>query len=161
MKPLLKSLTIVAAAALFTACGNSGSIAEEVASAELTLANEDVVATRNICNGILSRAEKEGVEASQYARLSILYMQLNDRTDNPEDIEFAARCYREAFKTNADSASAFYRSLPVDQDKYAMTLASIVHTLDNPQEIPVDHDREVSVDEIDGAEDSEVTDSIR
>lgn len=74
------------------------------------------------------------------ARLSILYMQLNERTDDPEDVEYAVQCFREAFKINADSAKAYYSSLPVEQDKYAMTLATIVHTLDNPREIPADHD---------------------
>lgn len=150
---------ILSAAVITSACNGSNSVADDIAAAELALANEDVTTTRNLCNGILSREEKEGVEASQFARLSILYMQLNDRTDNPDDIELAARCFREAYKINPDSASAFYQSLPVDEDKYAMTLAAIVHTLDNPKEIPTDHDREVPLDEIGRIEDT-VCDSI-
>lgn len=156
----LASITSAAIFIMLPSCGHNHSIADEVASAELSLANEDVNATRNLCSGILTRAEKEGMEASQYGRLSILYMQLNDRSDDPEDLQLATNCYREAFKINADSALAFYSSLPVEQDKYAMTLASIVHTLDNPREIPEDHDWEVSPDEIGKVEDPAAMDSI-
>lgn len=141
---------IIALFTLTTSCGKSGtSIADDMAAAEISIANEDVVATRNLCNGVLSKAAKDGIDASQYARLSILYMQLNDRTDDPSDIEYAVSCYREAFAINADSASAFYSSLPVEQDKYVMTLASIVHTLDNPREIPFDHDSDGETEDSD------------
>lgn len=121
-------------------CGESESVAERISSAELALANENVSATRELCGEILKQKDRPGMEAKQMARLSILYMQLNERTDEPEDVELAVQCFREAFKINADSAQSYYSSLPVDQDKYAMTLATIVHTLDNPREIPADHD---------------------
>lgn len=62
------------------------------------------------------------------------------------------QCFREAYKINADSATAFYKSLPVDQDKYAMTLATIVHTLDNPREIPADHDIDLDSAELEEVE---------
>lgn len=145
---------------LLLSCGKTSTITDDMAAAELAISNEDVVATRDICNGILNRAEKDGIDASQYARLSILYMQLNDRTDNPADIEYAARCYKIAYELSADSAEAYYRSLPVDQEKYVMTLSSIVHTLENPREIPADHDMEISNEEIGHVEDPEASDSI-
>ncbi|MDE5664753.1 MAG: hypothetical protein K2I31_02290 [Duncaniella sp.] len=124
----------------FNSCGGSDSIAERISAAELALANENVDATRELCGEIIGQKDRQTIEAKQMARLSILYMQLNERTDAPEDVEYAVQCFREAFKLNADSAKAFYSSLPVEQDKYAMTLATIVHTLDNPREIPADHD---------------------
>lgn len=80
--------------------------------------------------------------------LSILYMQLHDRTDDPDALQLATRCYREAFETNADSARMYYEHLPVDQDKYAMTLATIVSTLDNPPAPLEDDDPYVSPDSI-------------
>jgi len=131
---------------LATACGNSRSVADEISAAELALVNDDADAARSLCNGILSHMDKKPIAATQFAHLSILYMQLNERTDNPEDIGLAARCFREAFRIDADSASAYYSTLPVDQDKYAMTLSSIVHILDNPQEIPADIDSDISVE---------------
>lgn len=131
---------IICGALSFNSCGGSDSIAERISAAELSLANENVDATRQLCGEIIGQKDRQSVEAKQMARLSILYMQLNERTDDPEDVEYAVQCFREAFKINADSAKAYYSSLPVEQDKYAMTLATIVHTLDNPREIPADHD---------------------
>ena len=148
MKRLDAAISMIVTLIIVTSCGLKHTVSEDIASAEIAFANEDVNATRDICNGILDKNEKRSIEASQYARLSIIYMQLNDQTDDPEDIELAAECYREAFKLNADSAMSFYRSLPVEQDKYAMTLSAIVHILDNPREIPTDHDREVLPDEV-------------
>lgn len=131
---------IICGALSFNSCGGSDSIGERISAAELALANENVDATRELCGEIIGQKDRQTIEAKQMARLSILYMQLNERTDAPEDVEYAVQCFREAFKLNADSAKAFYSSLPVEQDKYAMTLATIVHTLDNPREIPADHD---------------------
>ena len=131
---------IICCALSFNSCGGSDSIAERISAAELALANENVDATRELCGELIGQKDRQTIEAKQMARLSILYMQLNERTDAPEDVEYAVQCFREAFKLNADSAKAFYSSLPVEQDKYAMTLATIVHTLDNPREIPADHD---------------------
>lgn len=126
-------------AIIFSGCSDA-SVSDRISSAELALANEDVSATREICGDLFDRKDRNSMEAKQMARLSILYMELNDRTDDPNDIEYAVQCYREAFKINSDSAKNYYESLPVDQDKYALTLSNIVHTLDNPQEIPEDHD---------------------
>lgn len=147
MKHAFSSI-MLSAALLLGACGHSDSIADKISSAELAMANENVSATREICSSIINQNDRKRIEATQMARLSILYMQLNERTDDPEDVELAVQCFREAYSINADSATAFYRALPVDQDKYAMTLSSIVHTLDNPGEIPTDHDREVSNEEV-------------
>ncbi|MCM1076771.1 MAG: hypothetical protein NC411_05375 [Bacteroides sp.] len=137
---ILKSFAI-GCTLLSVACGNdANSITDKISSAELALANENVSATREICSEILNGKTRSGIEAKQMAQLSILYMQLNERTDSPEDVELAVQCFREAFKINSDSAKAYYASLPYDQDKYAMTLSTIVHTLDNPHEIPAEHD---------------------
>lgn len=134
--------------AVICSCRSNHSIAEDVATAELALASDDVLATREICDNLVGNAANSGITATEWARLSLLYMQLNERTDDPEVIELAAQCYREAFKTNPDSAHHFYQNLPVEDDKYAMTLASIVHSLDNPSDIPADHDMEVPIDSL-------------
>ena len=129
------------------ACGQNDSVAEQVASAEMAMAESDVVTTRNICDGLMNRDHGSYV-ATELARLSILYMQLHDRTDDPDALQLATRCYRDAFETNADSARMYYEHLPVDQDKYAMTLATIVSTLDNPPAPLEDDDPYVSPDSI-------------
>lgn len=149
MKYIHIPLSIIAIALSCMSCHDSHSIAEDVATAELALANDDVSATREICDKLVTtHEEKSSIAANEWGRLSMLYMQLNERTDDPEVVELAAQCYKEAFKVNPDSASAYYQNLPVEYDKYAMTLATIVHSLDNPTEIPADHDLDVSADTI-------------
>ncbi len=146
------STLLLSACLMLGSCGQSDSVTDRIASAELAMANENVSATREICQNVLQDRSRTAIEATQMARLSILYMQLNERTDAPEDVELAVQCFREAYKINADSATAFYKSLPVDQDKYAMTLATIVHTLDNPREIPADHDIDLDSAELEEVE---------
>lgn len=147
MKLIHITLTIIALA-FMCSCHGDHSISEDVATAELAMATNDVEATREICDNLFGKEDKSGISATEWARLSILYMQLNERTDDPEVIEYATQCYREAFKNNPDSARIFYENLPVDDDKYAMTLSSIVHSLDNPTDISTDHDLDVSIDSI-------------
>ena len=130
------------------ACGESESVADQISSAELALANENVSATRELCGDILEQKDRAGMEATQMARLSILYMQLNERTDDPNDVEYAVQCFRDAYKINSDSAKAYYSSLPYDQEKYAMTLSTIVHTRDNPKDIPDEHDCDPTEEEM-------------
>lgn len=137
---------VLLAIAFISSCHGSHSISEDVATAELALAANDVTASREICDKLVGDSKNVGISATEWARLSLLYMQLNERTDDPEVIELAAQCYREAFTVNADSARSFYQNLPVEDDKYAMTLASIVHSLDNPSDIPADHDLDVTAD---------------
>lgn len=137
---------ILASLVLTASCNGSHSISEDVATAELALASDDVSATREICDKLVGASSKDNVSATEWARLSLLYMQLNDRTDDPEVVGLAAKCYREAFTVNADSARMFYQNLPVEDDKYVMTLSSIVHSLDNPTDIPADHDLDVTLD---------------
>lgn len=126
--PLILSLLLVSCA--------GETISERVAAAEMAFAAEDVAATRQICASIVQDTVKGSFTASELARLSILYMQLNEHDDDPEAVELAANCYRLAFRCNADSARAFYESLPSEDMKYAMTLASLVEQADNP--VPLD-----------------------
>lgn len=144
MKLIHITLSIIAFA-FMCSCHGDHSISEDVSTAELAMATNDVEATREICDNLFGNEDKSAISATEWARLSILYMQLNERTDDPEVIEYAAQCYREAFRNNADSARIFYENLPVDDDKYVMTLSSIVHSLDNPTEIPADHDLDLDV----------------
>lgn len=143
-------LLLIAATIILAGCHGNHSISEDVATAELAMASNDITATREICDRLVNAPQesRNGVSAKEWARLSMLYMQLNERTDDPEVVELAAQCYKEAFKVNSDSAIAYFQNLPVEYDKYAMTLSSIVHSLDNPSDIPTDHDLETEADSI-------------
>lgn len=122
-----------------TACGNTP-ISERVSSAEIAFAGEDVASARRICDEIMGEHDGDGeIAATELARMSVLYMQLFDRTDDADALDLATRCYRSAYEENADSAAYFYAHLPVDQDKYAMSLATLVQSMDNPADISDSH----------------------
>ena len=74
----------------------------------------------------------------QMVRLSLLYMQLSDRSDDPTTVGQAINCHRMAYKANADSAAMLYSTLPVDLDPYGMMLGDIVKQLNSPRDIPAD-----------------------
>ncbi len=151
MRLLLRYLLSVLLCSVVAGCGNS-SISEQVASAEIAYAGDDVAATRRICDEIMGEhIANGGIVASELGRLSILYMQLYDRTDDAEALDQATRCYRMAFEQNADSAAYFYSHLPVEEDKYAISLAGLVNSIDNPADIS---------DEDHSASDVAVSDSL-
>lgn len=130
---------------VLTACGGS-SVAERVASAEMAFAAEDVASSRRICDRIMGEDVSDGgVTATELCRLSILYMQLYDRTDDADALDLATRCYRSAFSENADSARYFYTHLAVDQDKYVMSLSTLVQSIDNPAGVDCDYEDTDSV----------------
>lgn len=135
---------------VLASCSGGGSVSERVADAEMAYAAEDVALTRRIVDDIVSDPTAKGsITATELARLSILYMQLNDRTDDHEAVDLAADCYREAYRANPDSAAWFYTHLSSDDQKYVMVLASIVHSMDNPKsldDITEDHEFADSID---------------
>ena len=150
MRSIFKYLTSVLFGCMMAACGDS-SISEQVASAEIAYAADDVAATRRICDELVGEHTSGGeILASELGRLSILYMQLYDRTDDADALDQATRCYRLAYEQNSDSAAYFYSHLPVEQDKYAMSLAGLVNSIDNPADISDEINDVEEVDSIAG-----------
>lgn len=136
---VIRALTLFILVCSLASCGHK-SIAERVASAELAMSAEDVASTRRLCDEIVG--EKDGnnnIEAVTLGRLSILYMQLYDRTDDNDALDQAVNCYRSAFEQNADSARYYYSHLPADQDKYAMSLSTLIQSIDNPADLSDDY----------------------
>lgn len=122
-------------ALVLTACWHS-SVGERVATAEAALAMDDFASVRSICDEIIcENDESDAISATELGRLSIIYMQLYDRTDDAVALDAATQCYRRAFAVDADSAAHFYTNIPVEMDKYAMSLATLVQSIDNPADI--------------------------
>lgn len=122
-------------AVMMTACGGSD-VVERLSAAEMAYATEDAASARRICDEIVDdNASDSTLTAMQYGRLSILYMQLYDRTDDSDALDMATRCYRSSYEVDADSAAWFYSHLPVEQDKYGMSLTMLVQSMDNPADI--------------------------
>lgn len=120
---------------LLTACGGSD-VDERISSAEGAYASEDAASSRRICDEIMDdNAGDEELTAMQWGRLSILYVQLYDRTDDSEALDMATKCYRSAYESDADSAAYFYSHLPVEQEKYGMSLSVLVQSIDSPADV--------------------------
>lgn len=129
------------------ACGDSSSrVAGQLSEAESAIAANDVDAALHICRAVNDCRSDSLMTVSELGRLSILYMQLSDRTDDTDNVDFAVDCYRQAFAVNPDSARAFYASLPRDDDKYVMMLATIAGTLDNPPSLAEEEPDSLSLD---------------
>lgn len=127
-----------------TSCGGSD-VSERISSAEMAYATEDAAVSRRICDEIMDDNSRDSnLTAMQLGRMSILYMQLYDRTDDADALDMATQCYRSAFETDADSATYFYTHLPVDQDKYGMSLTTLVQSIDNPADVSDTHDAPAS-----------------
>lgn len=124
-------------ALLFTLCScSTRSISERITSAEMAISSDDVTTTRHLCDEILGmKSNDNSIEATELCRLSILYMQLYDRTDQSDALDLATQCYRSAFEQDADSARYYYSHLPADQDRYVMSLSTLVHSIDNPADV--------------------------
>lgn len=130
---ILMFLMGVGAVFAVSACGDSSSrVAGQLAEAETAIAVNDIDAALRICRAVNDCRSDSLMAVSELGRLSILYMQLSDRTDDTDNVDLAVACYRQAFAVNPDSARAFYSSLPRDDDKYVMMLATIAGALDNP-----------------------------
>ena len=127
-----------------TSCGGSD-VSERISSAEMAYAIEDADVSRRICDEIMDdKSRDNSLTATQLGRMSILYMQLYDRTDDADALDMATQCYRSAFETDADSATYFYTHLPVEQDKYGMSLTTLVQSIDNPADVSDTHDSHAS-----------------
>lgn len=121
---------------VMTACGGGSDMAERISSAEMAYATGDASSLRRICDEIMDdNAGESTLTAEQLGRMSILYMELYDHTDDSDALDMATECYRSAFEEDADSASYFYAHLPAEQYKYGMSLTMLVQSMDNPVDI--------------------------
>lgn len=133
---------------ILSSCSGSSSVRDQVAFAETALAEQNYEESRNLCDEILGSKDRKTLSSTEYARMSILYMQFYENSDDSDALEQAVECYREAVELNADSARIYYDSLSAEDHKYAYALSMIVDGIDNPKETGEDHDRYVSPDSV-------------
>ncbi|MCM1484149.1 MAG: hypothetical protein NC043_07420 [Muribaculaceae bacterium] len=148
--------TLFLAAVLMVAavsCSSAVDAENELRSAEMALARGDMEVATSVAEHLSAGENLSGLSASQLARLSVVYMQLADDSEGGTEVVSATDCYRRAYEANADSAAAYYSSLPSEKAQYAMMLSTIVGNQDHPYN-PDEHMHEDSI--IDGL----ITDSI-
>ena len=143
------TITLVCATALIVAsCGKSArnEAAEGLREAE---------AASSVATKVIGPENLSNLSATELARLSIVYMQIADRTERESSIAQAADLYRRAFASNPDSAAAFYADVNPDLYPYVTMLKTLVGHLDNPYNPEADSLGEIHDDHF-----PEIADSI-
>ncbi len=120
----------LAVAVIMGACSSGSSIEEDLRAAEMALANGDMQAAESATRHVVGSENFSGLNSTQLARLSLVYIQMADSLDRETNVGQAANCYRRAFEANRDSAAEFYSTLPADQMPYAMLLRALAQPRD-------------------------------
>lgn len=127
-------LTSLGATLLFSACGNSSGTTstDELREAEAAVALGDMEAAKSVASRLIGSSNLSDLPAKELARLSLVYMQIADSTDREASIAQATDLYRRAYKTNPDSASAFYSDVNPEMYSYVTMLKTLVGHIENP-----------------------------
>lgn len=113
------------------------SVKDTICEVEQMVTTENYGSAKDIVDGLLRETETK-LTATEYGRISIVYMKLSEFADEDENIALATQCYRSAFDADPDSAMLFYNALPLEEVVYAEMLNALVGSIDNPQDIPSD-----------------------
>lgn len=129
MKTLLLKLTAVCAL-IPGACSSGSSLEDDLRTAEMAIANGDMVSAESATKHIVGSENLSGLTSRQLARLSMIYIQMADSLDREDNMGQAANYYRRSFEANCDSAIEFYSSLPPQHLPYAMMLRALAQPRD-------------------------------
>lgn len=133
---------------MVVSCNDVKKTNERIATAETAIAEQDFQAGKRICDEILGDESDESLSATDYARLSILYMQFYENTDDSNALDRAVSCYHHGMEINPDSVKYIYASLPAEDHKYAFALSMIVEGMENTTDESHDNDPYVSPDSV-------------
>ncbi len=148
MNNIYRFVAIAVFAACMVSCGDVKKMNERIATAETAIAEQNYEAGKQICDDILGDKDVNELSASEYARLSVLYMHFYENDDDSEALDRAVDCYRQGMEINPDSVKSVFASLPVEDHKYAFALSMIVGNMDNPVDESEDNDPYVSPDSV-------------
>lgn len=149
MKRIFWIMGIVVAMAAATGC-RGGVPADDITTAEQALDSRDYEVARSICDTFVTDSTTR-LGVTELCRLSMVYMRLSDVADVDYNTASATRCYRTAMRLNADSASAFYDAVPLDEARHVEIMSRIDQILSAPRDIYIDDDS-ISAEMIDNPE---------
>lgn len=133
IKKILHRLAFcVAITVCAVSCGSSPTVGESFTAAEHAAETRHYQAAREIADELFEKAEANRLSASELGRLSLLFMRLSENGGEQENIGQATQCYLKAFAANADSARAYYASLPLDESSYVEMMASLSRAITSP-----------------------------
>ncbi len=111
-------------------CSGQPSIEDELRNAEAAIAVGNIKTASSVAAHITGSDNISRLSSSQFARLSLIYMQLADSIDREDNVGQAADFYRRAYMADSDSATAFYTGLDAEKMQYANMLRSLASPRD-------------------------------
>ncbi|MCM1293471.1 MAG: hypothetical protein NC111_04790 [Bacteroides sp.] len=116
---------------------SSESVEETLRNAEGAVALGDVEAAVSAASYLFDdTVVKQSLTSQQMARLSMVYMYVADSDKDPElYTNRASDLYDMAYRTDADSAEAFYRNVDPGRLQYVETLSNHVANRANPTDM--------------------------
>lgn len=130
-------LTIIIGAVLVALCGCATAISsdDELTAAEQAIETHNYRSAQTAGDRLLAQSDESPLTASQYGRLSLLFMRLSEIDAEHENVGQATQCYLKSFATNADSARAYYSSLPLEMSSYVEMMANLSRAITSPTDI--------------------------
>lgn len=139
-------LLFAAIGLVFVRCNNH-SVDDRIDIAYAAYSEKDMVLAQQELNQMIERDSLKDCSCNDLCRLSILLMKLSEQ-GYEENIAPAVRCYYRSFEIDADSATAFFSQLPVEDAPYVTILSALSVSLDPDQEIRL-QEFEVNENDID------------
>lgn len=134
MKHLPIIITVILAAIAASCSENRNQTDEALRDAEMALAQGDMRAAGSVADHLIGDRNLSGLTPRQLGRLSLIYMQLADSSDQSDHVSSATACYRKAYEINRDSAAAFYNNVAPEHTSHVMMLSNIAESLDTPSD---------------------------
>lgn len=119
---------------------SSSAVSDEITEAEHSLSAGDPATAKEISDALMKGDTHARLTVGDLCRLSMVYMQLADISDEGDNIGYATQCWREAYKMQPDSAKAYYNRVPAELQKNVILLAALVRTMDHPGAIRLDEE---------------------
>lgn len=126
---------MAAALLVVWSCDTSVSRDDELTAAEQAVDTQNYRGAQTACDRLLEQSDQSPLSASQYGRLSLLFMRLSEINAEHENVGQATQCYLKAFATDADSARAYYGSLPLEMSGYVEMMACLSRAITSPADI--------------------------
>ena len=131
----MKPFAILALTLILAAACTSHSNDDTIAAVEIMINNCDYDAAQRACDKLVADSATNQLSALQWGQLAIAYMSLAESTNEDANTALATQCYRKAFATDSDSASAFFDNIGIEEAAFAHTLLMLSSSIDSPADL--------------------------
>ena len=123
-------------------CRDNSGAADVITTAEQAVEAKDYELAQSICDSFVTDSTSR-LDVSELCRLSMVYMSLSDIDDVDNNTASALQCMSTAMKLNADSATAFYNAIPVEQARHAQMLMQLLDSSNTVYSDSIDYEEDV------------------